>query len=172
LKWLGEQGRCSPLRKAVALSVPFVLDDAARRLAQGLSRFYQRHLLASLQARYRKKFRRIPSPLTVEVDALTTFYQFDDQVTAALHGFDGVADYYRRCSSRQFIPSIRVPTLILHARSDPFMFPETLPSVQELPDNVWLEVTEQGGHVGFIQGTIPGWADYWAERRIAQWLSD
>ncbi len=172
LKWLGEQGARSPLRRAVALSVPFLLDDAARRLQQGLSRYYQRHLIASLQARYRKKFSQIASPLQVEIEKLTTFYRFDDQVTAALHGFAGVADYYRRCSSRQFIPSIRVPTLILHARSDPFMFPETPPRSDELPDNVWLEIAEQGGHVGFVRGVIPGWADYWAEQRIAQWLSE
>jgi predicted alpha/beta-fold hydrolase len=156
----------------VALSVPFLLDDAARRLQQGLSRLYQRHLIASLQARYREKFRQIRSPLQVKLEQLTTFYQFDDQVTAALHGFAGVNDYYRRCSSRQFIPSIRVPTLILHARSDPFMFPDTPPTAEELPENVWLEIPEQGGHVGFIRGTIPGWAEYWAERRIAEWLSE
>ena len=112
------------------------------------------------------------APLSVDVSRLNTFRLFDDQVTAALHGFAGVDDYYRRCSSRPFIASIRVPTLILHARNDPFMFPETVPEAAELPDNVWLEVSEQGGHVGFIQGLIPGWADYWAEQRIAQWLSD
>ena len=170
LKWLGEQGERSPLEKAVALSVPFVLDDTARRLQQGLSRLYQHHLVASLRARYREKFRRIPAPLAVEIDRLTTFYHFDDQVAAPLHGFAGVEDYYRRCSCRQFLPAIRVPTLILHARNDPFMFPDTPPSERELPDNVWLELTEGGGHAGFVRGMIPGWADYWAERRIVQWL--
>jgi predicted alpha/beta-fold hydrolase len=172
LKWLGEQGVRTPLKRAVALSVPFLLDDAARRLQQGLSRFYQRHLIASLQARHREKFSHIPVPFPVEIDRLSTFYAFDDRITAPLHGFAGVDDYYRRCSSRQFIPAIRVPTLILHARNDPFMFPDTPPSERELPDNVWLELTEQGGHVGFIQGLLPGRADYWAEKRIASWLAE
>ena len=172
LKWLGEQGGRSPLRKAVALSVPFVLEDAARRLQQGLSRLYQRHLIASLQERYRDKFRRIASPLQVEVDQLRDFYRFDDRVTAPLHGFSGAEEYYQRCSCRQYIPAIRVETLILHARNDPFMFPDTPPTEHELPDNVRLELTEEGGHMGFVRGVIPGWADYWAEQRIAQWLSD
>lgn len=171
LKWLGEQGASMPLQRAVALSVPFQLDEAARRLRIGLSRLYQNHLLTQLRNKYRQKFGPDRSPLHVDVDALKTFHQFDDQVTAVLHGFKGVDDYYRRSSSRQYIPGIRVPTLILHARHDPFVFPDTAPTEEELPENVWLEMPDAGGHVGFVSGALPGWADYWAERRISQWLS-
>ncbi|MCB1786630.1 MAG: hydrolase [Chromatiaceae bacterium] len=171
LKWLGEQGPASPLRRAAALSVPFRLDAAADRLQHGLSRLYQRHLVTSMQAAYRRKFSRMSSPLDVDVGRLTTFRLFDDQVTAALHGFDGVDDYYSRCSSRPFIANIRVPTLILHAQDDPFMFPDTPPASDELPENVFLELTPHGGHAGFIGGRLPGWPDYYAERRIAQWIA-
>lgn len=171
LKWLGEQTDATPLRRAVAISVPFQLADAARRLGNGASRLYQRHLVSSLQAAYREKFARIPSPLDVDVERLNTFTLFDDQVTAALHGFEGVDDYYSRSSCRQFIPAIRIPTLILHARDDPFMFPDTPPDDYELPDNVWLEIPERGGHVGFIEGPVPGFARYYAEQRVADWLA-
>lgn len=172
LKWLGEQGDRSPLERAAAISVPFVLDDCARRLECGLSRLYQRHLVHSLQRAYRQKFARIASPLSVDVKPLKTFRLFDDQVTAALHGFAGVDDYYGRCSSRHFIPGIRVPTLILQARNDPFTFADTAPTATELPDNVWLEIPDAGGHVGFIEGRFPGWAEYYAERRIAEWMAE
>lgn len=171
LKWLGEQGDASPLRRAMAISVPFELDAAARRLERGLSRLYQRHLVKSLRAAYRAKFAHLPSPLRVDLERLDTFRLFDDQVTAALHGFAGVDDYYRRCSSRQFIPAIRVPTLILHARHDPFMFPDTPPTADELPPQVFLEIPDAGGHVGFIAGSLPGRAEYYADRRVAEWMS-
>lgn len=171
LKWLGERGEASPLRRAAALSVPFRLDDAARRLERGLSRLYQRHLVGSLQRSYREKFSRIASPLDLDIDALDTFRLFDDQVTAALHGFDGVDDYYARSSSRPFLRDIRVPTLILHARHDPFMFPETVPTADELADAVQLELADHGGHVGFIEGRVPGIGRYYAERRLAEWLT-
>lgn len=170
LKWLGEQGDQCSLKKAVAVSVPFELEHAARRLTRGLSRVYQWHLISRLQDKYRKKFSQVASPLDCDVSKLDTFHQFDDRVTAPLHGFSGVQDYYSRSSSRQFIPKIRVPTLILHARQDPFMFPDSVPSADELPDNVWLEMPEHGGHVGFIRGWFPGWAEYWGEQRIASWL--
>jgi predicted alpha/beta-fold hydrolase len=171
LKWLGEQGEASPLQRAAAISVPFQLEDAARRLERGLSCLYQRHLVNSLRSAYRVKFSRIESPLQVDLDSLDTFRLFDDQVTAALHGFAGVDDYYARCSSRPFVPSIRVPTLILHARHDPFMFPDTPPTEEELPENVWLEIPDAGGHVGFVAGRLPGRSDYYAERRVAEWMS-
>ncbi len=170
LKWLGEQGERAPLATAIAVSVPFLLADAARRLDQGLSRIYRRHLLTKLRASYRRKFSRIPSPLQVDLEQLHTFRDYDDQVTAPLHGFAGVDDYYGRCSSRQFLRRIRVPTLILHARDDPFMFPATCPGPRELSAAVTLELAEHGGHVGFVAGPWPWRPRYWLDERILEHL--
>ncbi len=170
LKWLGEQGSTSPLQKAAAMSVPFQLGQAAQRMEQGLSQVYQAHLVSNLRRSYQRKFAQLQSPLDVDVDRLTTFRQFDDQVTAPLHGFNGVDDYYSQASCRQFISRIRVPTLILHAVDDPFMYPTTAPDASELADNVWLETSPKGGHVGFISGMIPGFANYWGEQRLVGWL--
>jgi predicted alpha/beta-fold hydrolase len=170
LKWLGEQGANSPLERAAALSVPFDLAACARRLEYGFSRLYQRHLVRSLQSDYRRKFARLASPLQVDVGALDSFRLFDDRVTAPLHGFAGADDYYARCSSRRFVGRIRVPTLILHARDDPFMFGDTAPGPDELAECVWLEQAARGGHVGFVAGTLPWLARYYAEERIAEWL--
>lgn len=170
LKWLGEQGTNTSLQRAAAMSVPFRLDHAAERMSQGFSRIYQRSLVSTMVQSYKDKFAVIPSPLDVDVDAIDTFWQFDDQVTAPLHGYKGADDFYARASSRQFIPQIRVPTLILHAIDDPFMYPHTPPVADELPENVWLELPEHGGHVGFVSGMIPGLANYWGERRLVEWI--
>lgn len=172
LKWLGEQGAAMPLQRAAVMSVPFQLGHAAQRMNEGFSRVYQWYLVSRLQKKYKIKFAHIPSPLNIDINTLSTFRRFDDQVTAPLHGFKGVDDYYARASSRQFIPRIRVPTLILHARDDPFMCAHTPPLAEELPENVWLELTEHGGHVGFIGGVIPGLADYWGERRLLEWIDN
>ena len=171
LKWLGELGHDHPLQRAVAVSVPFSLNEAAWRLEEGGSRFYKRHLMKSMKASYRRKFSTMPSPLDVDPDALDTFHAFDDAITAALHGFNGVDDYYARCSSRQFIPRIKIPTLILHARDDPFMYPKTVPPADEIPSTVTLELSLYGGHIGFVAGSLPWRAHYYAEARIAGWLA-
>ncbi len=172
LKWLGEQGTSAPVACAVAVSVPYLLDDAAQRMNRGLSRVYQRHLVSRLQRKYRQKFSHRQPPLAVDVGKLNTFYQFDDEVTAPLHGFEGVADYYQRSSSRQYLPGITVPTLLIHAIDDPFMFPETVPDNAELPENVTLELSQQGGHVGFVTGAWPWRARYWVDERVIEWLGE
>lgn len=172
IKWLGEQGTAMPLKRAAVMSVPFQLEDAARRMDTGFSRLYQWYLVRSMRKKYKAKFAHIPSPLDVNIDNLKTFWAFDDKVTAPLHGFKDAEDYYTKASSRQFISNIRVPTLIVHSRDDPFMYAHTAPMSGELPDNVWLELTERGGHVGFISGKVPGLARYWGEQRLVEWLDD
>ncbi len=170
LKWLGEKGATAGIKRAIAISVPFLLNEAADRLDQGFSRFYQRHLLNSLKRKYVEKTRLGLVDLNIDINTIHNFRQFDERVTAPLHGFAGADDYYRRCSCRQFIPGIRVPTLILHDKHDPFMWPTTIPTEQELPSEVQLELTEGGGHVGFIYGATPARAKYWTEKRLLAWL--
>lgn len=172
LKWLGEQGSASSIKRAAVMSVPFSLEKTAERMNQGFSRFYQWYLVRSMQRRYKNKFSHITSPLHINIDELDTFWLFDDQVTAPLHGFDSVKDYYKQSSSRQFIPHICVPTLILHAADDPFMYPDSIPTDKELPEHVWMEVTKHGGHAGFISGNMPGCANYWGEKRLAEWMNN
>ncbi|TVO75841.1 hydrolase [Sedimenticola selenatireducens] len=170
LKWLGETGTKSKLTIAIAISVPFLLGDTATRLEKGVSKLYQAHLLSSLKRSYKQRFKDRPSPLTIDIEKLKTFREYDDQVTAPLNGFRGVDHYYSESSSRQYLKNIQSPTLILHAKDDPFMWPTTIPTQEELSEYVTLELTKGGGHVGFVSGTIPGLAHYWLEKRIIEEL--
>ncbi|NIL93591.1 MAG: hydrolase, partial [Woeseiaceae bacterium] len=84
-----------------------------------------------------------------------TFAEFDDAVTAPLHGFRNKDDYYDKCSSLHFLKDIVRPTLIVNALDDPFMTPEVIPDADKLSESVTLEVSDAGGHVGFIGGGMP-----------------
>lgn len=171
LKWLGEQGACAPLAAAVAVSVPFDLYQVARRLERGVSRLYQRTLLRSLQRSVQRKFRNRPAPFDVAtVSRLHSFRAFDNMVTAPLYGFRNADDYYTRSSCRQYLKHIRVPTLILHALDDAFMTPDAIPTASELSQAVTLELSERGGHVGFVAGALPWQPHYWLEERIPAYL--
>ncbi len=171
LKYLGTSAEPAGVDAAVAVSVPYLLHESAKRLSQGFSQVYQFHLVRSLKQKVRRKFADKPAPFDLaRLDSLNTFYQFDDAITAPMHGFAGVDDYYTRSSSRQYLPGIRIPTLLLHAEDDPFMTPLSIPDENELPDNVMLELSNRGGHVGFIGGRIPGKAEYWLEQRIINYL--
>ena len=172
LKWLGEQKDSSPLHSAIAISVPFDLNSAALNLEKGLSRIYQRHLLDKLRNSVRKKAARHPPPVPVEnLHELQTFRQFDDQITAPLHGFRDVDDYYTQSSSKQFLKDIRTPTLVIQAEDDPFLPADALPVDSELSPSVTLELSSRGGHVGFISGANPLKPQYWLEQRILQFLA-
>ena len=173
LKYLGERGTASPLRAAAAVSVPFDLGAAAQRLDCGFSRLYQWRLLRSLRAKTAEKIARCETmPPVPALRQLRNFWNFDDAVTAPLHGFRGADDYYARSSSRQFLAAIETPTLLLHARDDPFMTPDAVPTHRELAANVRLELSQRGGHVGFVGGRWPWRAEYWLEQRIPEYLAE
>lgn len=173
LKWLGETGANNPLAAAVTISVPFELENSVDRLNHGFSRIYQRHLLRCLQKKIVAKCdaQRLPFSLP-PIMTLRTIREFDEHVTAPLHGFHNAKNYYRIASCRQYLKQVRVPTLLLQAKDDPFMTEKAIPAPHELPDKVTLEVYEHGGHVGFISGWIPGRARYWLEDRVPLFLKN
>ena len=171
LKYLGESAQAALTRCAVAISVPFRLKSAATRLQQGLSRVYDNYLLNKLKRSYREKFAQRPCPLDVSLERIKSLYQFDQQVTAPLNGFDSADDYYRRCSCIGFLNEITTPTLILHARDDPLMHEDVVPRAEELGPGICLELSNHGGHVGFIQGSGSIRPDYWLEQRVCRFLS-
>lgn len=176
LKWLGEIGESgikNPLKAAVAVSIPFELAKTAEHLKTGFSRLYQWHLLRELSASHHRKFKDLPKLSAindVDVTQLKTFWEFDNAITAPLHGFKNADDYYEKSSSRQYLAKIKTPTLILHARNDPFTTLNALPEVHEVSKHVSLELSEDGGHVGFVSGKYPWKPIYWLEERIMDYL--
>ncbi|MDU9402072.1 hydrolase [Pseudomonas sp. zfem004] len=181
LKYLGESGSASELEAAVAVSVPFRLDQCADRIGLGFSKIYQAHFMREMLAYVQDKQRHFRDKGhhegLAEIERLgslrnlRTFWDFDGKVTAPLNGFSDVHDYYRRASSRYYLRENRTPTLIIHASDDPFVFSHSLPSADELAPQTQFELHSRGGHVGFVDGSLrnPG---YYLERRIPQWLVD
>jgi len=172
LKYLGESGRDTPLRAAAAVSVPMLLNECALRLEIGFSRVYQWHLVRSMRRSAEAKRRHVSLPIKVDdLAQLHTFREWDDAITAPLHGFAGVEDYYAKSSSRQFLAGIAIPTLLIHAKDDPFMRERVIPTPQELAPAVTFELYDSGGHVGFVAGSWPWRARYWLEERIPAFCS-
>jgi predicted alpha/beta-fold hydrolase len=177
LKWLGERGEQLPseVRGAVAVSVPFDLERGSRYIERGFGRVYTRHFLRTLKAKARAKLARDPGLFDeVKLAHARTLYEFDDVVTAPVHGFRDAHDYYMRSSSLGFLPAIRRPTLLLSAYDDPFLPPQVLDEVQQIAASNTCLTTEfhaRGGHVGFVSGSTPFAPRYYAEERIFDFLS-
>lgn len=172
LKYLGEEPRGNAIAAAAAVCVPMDLQVCSTALQAGASRVYQHYLLKNMRAAVRRKFTPATSPFDWDRSMrAATFDEFDDAVTAPLHGFLGKDDYYSRCSSRQFLKSIETPTLIINALDDPFMNATMLPEESELSEQVTLELSRHGGHVGFIEGGAPGRWRYFLPERILRFLA-
>jgi predicted alpha/beta-fold hydrolase len=177
LKYLGERGDSlsDRIRAAAGVSVPFDLEKGARYISQGFSRVYDRHFLRTLRRKALAKLERYPDLFDgADLERAQSIYEFDDAVTAPVHGFESAHDYYNRSSSLNFLARIRVPTLLLSAVDDPFLPRSVLDEVRDIAatnDALTLEFPTRGGHVGFIGGCVPWRPIYYAESRVCEFLS-
>jgi predicted alpha/beta-fold hydrolase len=176
LKWLGELGSEVPkgVAAAAAISVPFDLAKSSLRIGRGFSRVYQRVFLGSLVEKAADIQLRYPELLpNVNLRSLTSLWEFDNSVTAPIHGFADARDYYERSSAIRWIGNIRLPTLLLSASDDPFLPPAVLDDVRRIAENnpaLAVEFTKHGGHVGFAGGANPLRPAYYAEARVCDFL--
>ena len=169
LKWLGEQGdhALEIVEKTAAVSVPVDLAAAAGVLDRGCRKWiYTRHFLKTLKQKSLDKIAQHNLKIDLhQVRAASTFRQIDDLFTAPVHGFESAEDYWTKSSSKPWLMQIRVPTLLINARNDPFLPAVALPTAEEVSLYVDLEYPEFGGHVGFVSGRFPGDLD-WLPGRI------
>ncbi|MDR9438089.1 MAG: hydrolase, partial [Halomonas sp.] len=153
------------LAGAIVISAPLDLSACADTLHQGFSRVYERHLLGSLKRKMAPRLASGELPLSITpqgLEALSSLRDYDEAVTAPLHGFDGAEDYYRRASAGPLLDQVELPMLILHADDDPFMPPALFRRLPTPSDSVRVELARHGGHVGFVE---------WRERRMKSWLA-
>lgn len=171
LKWLGEEGEGAVdlVRSAVAVSAPIDLEAGARSLSKGFNLVYTKMFLKTLVPKTLEKIRRFPGIADVEqVRNSRDFYDFDELVTAPLHGFTSAVQYWRTSASKPWLKKIAVPTLLINARNDPFMPGEYLPTPDEVSPLVHCFFPDQGGHVGFPQsGGFPARLGFLPERVFA-----
>lgn len=150
------QYRDDPILKAASIvSAPLDLAACANRIEQGFSKVYRRYLLSSLKRSALQKHKLLHGELALSYSSIkrvTRLQEFDDLITAPLHGFKDAHDYYTQCSGLSKLQQIKLPTLIIHAKDDPFMTDDVIPKFV-LPDNIDYRLYDHGGHVGFISGT-------------------
>lgn len=175
LKYLGERGDRARerVRAAAAISVPFDLSASAARMERGAGRLYARFFLRSLRRSLRRKAERFPAAYDLEAaERARTIREFDETVTAPVHGFRSAKHYYSESSSGRYLDGIRVPTLLIHSADDPMIPAASVPG-SAIGRNPWLleAPTRRGGHAGFVAGPTPFRPTFWAEREAARFLA-
>jgi predicted alpha/beta-fold hydrolase len=176
LKWLGEQADPRALGAAAAISVPYDLAASARFLERRSAGFYVWNFMRRIRPKALDVLARFPSE-TSHVDAervrrARTIREFDDSATAPLHGFRDADHYYEQASTLPQLPHVRVPTLCISGRDDPFYPGDAIdPARAVASDAVKFVVTPWGGHTGFVTGRWPWRPIYWAEEAAIDWLA-
>lgn len=174
LKWLAEQGHqaSTVINAAAAVSAPLDLAAANAKLSSGFNRIYALHFLRTLIPAAQAKDSRFPGHIDIRrAQSARTLREFDDAVTAPLHGFKGVDHYYASSSAGPLLSEVQAPTLLLHAANDPFLPLAALPHFNDLPANLTMEIHANGGHVGFVNGVLPGRIDWLPQRLLAHFDS-
>lgn len=175
LKWLGERGKALPreIQKAAAISVPYDLIASVELMDRGFNRsVYTRALLKGLKVKLRMKEKQFPDALNYDcARRATTFKEFDREVTAPLNGFRDGMDYWFKTSCRNFLESIAIPTLLIHAEDDP-CFPGGLLPLDAIRKSKRLNLLKVpcGGHLGFVTGEWPWSRKRWLEERIMEFF--
>lgn len=177
LKYAGEAGASVPqLRAVVGVSPAVDLAASADALHEPQNRFYERRFLRALLKRFRRKAMLFPRAYDPQMaSGIATLRDFDHRITALYSGFTSADDYYYRAASARVLPTIAVPTLIVHAADDPFIrfTPETRAAIEANPHITWLE-SEHGGHCAFLAPPDPATHNdgYWAEHTALRFLLD
>lgn len=170
LKYLGENPSQLPeqVTRAAVFSTPVDLKGSAQKI----SRVYTQRFLKSLGQKLEQKRQMYPDEVDLkDYNLFWSFPEFDDRYTAPLHGFKDAEDYYARVSSKQFLGNIRIPTLLVNAKNDPFLSEECYPIAEAKQNpNLYLEMPEEGGHVGFTEDFRNN--RYYSEERALRFLLD
>ncbi|MFZ6815442.1 YheT family hydrolase [Undibacterium sp. Rencai35W] len=165
LRWLGESPQqASIVDAACAISAPLDLAQGGASLSSGFNMVYTKMFLKTLKPKCLQKLHQFPG--LFNRDAMLNaknLYEFDNVVTAPLHGYLDTEDYWNRASAKHVLEDIRVPTLVMNAKNDPFLPGQHLPS--KASRHVTLDYPQHGGHVGFAVGSLPG-SIHWLPQKI------
>ncbi len=166
LRWLGESQRQAEIVDAAcAISAPLDLAGGGAALSRGLNLIYTHLFMQTLKPKCLQKLAQFPGLFNREsMLRARNLYEFDNVVTAPLHGYRDTDDYWNRASARHVLTDITVPTLVLNAQNDPFLPAQHLPRAAS--DCVTLDYPMEGGHVGFAAGSLPGHLDWLPQRMI------
>lgn len=159
----------------IAFSAPFDLEASVDALELPGNELYKKRFLRQLGEKFRIKDQLFPGVLDMDkLEKIETWRQFDEWFTAPILGVESAQDFYELASARNFLSGLKRPVLAVSALNDPIITDGCLP-LAEAEDHPYLqlELTPEGGHVGFsLRKAKHSWMDERAWEEIQQWRSN
>jgi predicted alpha/beta-fold hydrolase len=158
MRWAGEVGSDAEklVNGVVSICSPLDLVASGHHLGRGLNRYiYTPMFLRSMKPNALKKLVQYPDLFDKQkMLASKDLYEFDNAVTAPVHGFKNTEDYWTRASAKPHMHNISVKALAINALNDPFIPASSLPNESDVSGHVKLWQPQKGGHVGFASDVI------------------
>ncbi len=172
LKLLGEDPTILPpeLDRAIAVNPPVDLATSVKALDRPLARMYDRHFVKLLCRQVEQRSQRFPDEPFLFSRKPRRLIEFDDWFTAPMSGYGNAANYYARCSAAQFVPDIKVETLILTAADDPLVPVHQFENLA-LPESVHMHIAPAGGHLGYLSRNGSDPDRRWMDWRVVEWVT-
>ena len=173
LKYLGDRANNLPseIIGSCTYSVPCHLSSGARTIGEKVNRIYEQNFLFTMKKKIIQK-RRIGQLKELDLKRVLlakNIIEFDNLVTAPLHGFLSASHYYKESSSIFSLPKIKLPSMIVNALNDPILSPQCFPHEEcENNPNLFLKTPQLGGHVGFISTNLKN--EYISEQKSYDFL--
>ena len=171
LKYIGERDTVpKELKAVIAVSSPCDLKGSCDELLSLKNKAYAIRFLDHLKQKLKPKLEKFPNDISIDdYKSITSLLEFDHVYTSKAHGFKDAYHYYDKASSLQFLPNIKVPTLLINALNDSFLSANCYPVKEaKTHTSLYLEMPKYGGHVGFIQN---GEA-YYNEKRALEFIKE
>lgn len=167
-RYLGEAGKDTPLKGAVAYCPGYDLEIAFSRSHPFYSRMMAKKLIGNFLAGKEALFGHLPSyQKALQANDLQELHDHMYEVA----GFSSYQEYLLATNPVACFENIAVPTLIINAKDDPVChIDNALEKTQQIQSmkNLLLVMTERGSHCAYFEGLT---ARSWANRLIADYLS-
>ncbi|MBP7183901.1 MAG: alpha/beta fold hydrolase [Saprospiraceae bacterium] len=174
LKYIGEKSNklLPNIKTAVAISVPFDLDECGKQISKWYNMLYLWNFLLPMKQKLKDKLKIYPDFVNWDdIKHARNFEQFDNAYTAPIYGFANAQDYYEQASCKNYIDRIEIPFLVVNALNDPILTKSCYPYEKAAQsNNFYLETPKYGGHLGFIQKSTEGY--YWHDARIFDFVTN
>ena len=172
LKYAGEESAyINPtIKKVIGISVPTELGTSSKFFERYYNYVYMQKFFLTLKPKAKVKAQKFPGAFNLQkVLAAKAFTDFDEHFTAPTHGFKNAIDYYTQSSSLPYLEKINIPTLLIIAKDDTFVSPESYPiELASKSKSFHFISPETGGHCGFMPQDKN--KSIWVEREILKFV--
>lgn len=146
---------------AASVSAPIDLAAASARMLALRNLIYHAYLLRRVKRDATEGQAEVSPKERSAIRASRSVFAFDDVFVAPRNGWRDAAEYYAVNSAEQFLPRIRVRTMLVHALDDPWVPAEAYQRFRWSRNRQLLAaLVPGGGHVGFhARGSRVPWHD-------------